>query len=309
MTFSNEQVMDKYMEHLERVQRRRPQTVRTYKYTLNDWLKCLDDKPLSEVRPTDVEDWASRPRRKGGPPSAHTMHREVVVVRVFQQWAHERGYGAATVRSAHAPSVPPRSPKPVDDEMWFQLWRSKLSDTDRMCLGLGYFAGLRRGEIVSIEPDQIDTKEGTMRFIRKGGSPEPVEYKAMGDWLEGLPIHEGFDRWCSILEEQVARRLKLGANLLWWEGYGDQTLDSERLARRLRAALINSGLAPNALTLHQLRHSAATNLVRSGCPPELIRDALSHSSWDVTSRYAKTSGQMARELHDRRNPKDHDSQP
>lgn len=308
MTFSNSQVLDEYIDHLERVQRRRPQTVRTYRYTLKEWVKCLNDKPLSDVRPTDVEDWASRPRRTNQPPSANTMHREVVVVRVFQQWAHERGYGASTVRSAHAPSVPSRSPKPVDDDMWLQLWRTELSDTDRMCFGLGYFAGLRRGEIVSIEPGQVDTNTGTMRFIRKGGSPEPVEYKAMGNWLDGMPVHEGFDRWCDIVEQQVACRLELGANLLWWEGIGDQSSDSERLARRLRAALVKSGLSRGAMSLHQLRHSAATNLVRSGCPPELIRDALSHSSWDVTSRYAKTSGQMERELNMRRS-RDHESQP
>lgn len=302
MTSTNQWVLDKYMEHLETVQRRRPQTVRTYGYTLKHWVDCLKDKPLSEVRPTDVEDWAARPRRTNEPPSANTMHREVVVVRVFQQWAHERGYGASTVRSAHAPSVPSRSPKPVDDDLWLHFWQSDLSDTDRMCFGLGYFAGLRRGEIVSIEPGQVDTKTGTMRFIRKGGSPEPVEYLAMGQWLEGMAVHEGFDNWARIVSEQVERRLELGANLLWWEGIGDQAADSERLARRLRAALVAAGLDDKQMTLHQFRHSAATNLVRSGCPPELIRDALSHSSWDVTSRYAKTSGQMQRELNIKRNP-------
>jgi len=302
VTSTNQWVLDKYMEHLETVQRRRPQTVRTYRYTLKHWVDCLKDKPLSEVRPTDVEDWAARPRRSNKRPSANTMHREVVVVRVFQQWAHERGYGASTVRSAHAPSVPSRSPKPVDDDLWLHFWQSDLSDTDRMCFGLGYFAGLRRGEIVSIEPGQVDTKTGTMRFIRKGGSPEPVEYLAMGQWLEGMAVHEGFDNWARIVSEQVERRLELGANLLWWEGIGDQAADSERLARRLRAALVAANLDDKRMTLHQFRHSAATNLVRSGCPPELIRDALSHSSWDVTSRYAKTSGQMQRELNIKRNP-------
>ena len=300
MTTPNREVLESFMDHLETVQRRRPQTVRTYRYTLKHWVDCLNNKPLSDVRPTDVEDWAARPRRNNKQPSASTMHREVVVVRVFQQWAHERGYGASTVRSAHAPSAPSRSPKPVDDDLWLQLWQSELSDTDRMCFGLGYFAGLRRGEIVSIKPTQIDTKAGTMRFIRKGGSPEPVEYLAMGQWLEGMTVHTGFDNWARIVHEQVERRTELGANLLWWEGTGEQAADSEKLARRLRAALVAADLGDKQMTLHQLRHSAATNLVRSGCPPELIRDALSHSSWDVTSRYAKTSGQMARELQNRK---------
>jgi len=228
------------------------------------------------------------------------MRREVVVVRVFQQWAHERGYGASTVRSAHAPSAPARSPKPVDDGDWLQLWRSDLNDTDRLVLGLGYFAGLRRGEIVTLRPEDVTPETGTMRFIRKGGSPEPVEYVAMGRWLEGMEIHEGFDDWCDIVDATWRTRTALGANHMWWEGIGHQAADSERLARRLRTALDAADMSDSQITLHRLRHSAATNLVRAGCPPELIRDALSHSSWDITSRYAKTSGQMERALLNRR---------
>jgi integrase/recombinase XerD len=302
MNQNNQQTVEAFIEHLTDVQRRRPQTVRTYAYTLKHWIEHLADKPLSDVRPTDVEDWAARPRRSNDKPSASTMRREVVVVRVFQQWAHERGHGAATVRSAHAPSAPSRSPKPVDDADWLKVWRSDLRESDRLVLGLGYYAGLRRGEIVTLRPEDVTPETGTMRFIRKGGSPEPVEYKAMGQWLEGMEIHEGFDDWCSIVTEQVDRRLELGANLLWWEGIGEQAADSERLARRMRTMNETAGLDATQITLHRLRHSAATNLVRAGCPPELIRDALSHSSWDITSRYAKTSGQMERALNQRRQP-------
>ena len=302
MNQNNQRTVEAFIEHLTDVQRRRPQTVRTYTYTLEHWIKHLADTPLSDVRPTDVEDWAARPRRTNERPSASTMRREVVVVRVFQQWAHERGHGAATVRSAHAPSAPSRSPKPVDDADWLKVWRSDLRESDRLVLGLGYYAGLRRGEIVTLRPEDVTPETGTMRFIRKGGSPEPVEYRAMGRWLEGMEIHEGFDDWCNIVTKQVDRRLELGANLLWWEGIGEQAADSERLARRLRTALVAADLNDNQITLHRLRHSAATNLVRAGCPPELIRDALSHSSWDITSRYAKTSGQMERALNQRGQP-------
>ena len=300
MTNSNQQTVEAFIQHLEVVQRRRPQTVRTYAYTLKHWIEHLADTPLSAVRPTDVEDWAARPRFGTQQPSASTMRREVVVVRVFQQWAHERGHNAATVRSAHAPSAPARSPKPVDDADWLQVWRSELRESDRLVLGLGYYAGLRRGEIVTLRPEDVTPETGTMRFVRKGGSPEPVEYIAMGRWLEGMEIHEGFNNWCDIVDATWQNRTALGANHMWWEGIGHQAADSERLARRMRTMNENAGLQPDQITLHRLRHSAATNLVRAGCPPELIRDALSHSSWDITSRYAKTSGQMERALNQRR---------
>lgn len=223
------------------------------------------------------------------------MRREIVVVRTFHQWAAERNYGAAMLLSAHAPSVKRRAPKPVTDDVWLRLWASDLTWSDRMMFGLGYYCGLRRVELVTLRPENVDLQTGTMRFIRKGGSPEPIEYRLMGEWLRGLPIGEGFDEWLNVFEATVRNRQEIGANLVWWEAIDFPSADSERLARHLRAALRAAGL-PAAFTLHQLRHSCATNLMRAGCPMELIRDAMSHSSFDITSMYAKTSGQMAREL-------------
>lgn len=300
MEASNESIAVDFIDHLETIQRRSEQTVRTYRYTLNYWLSWLGDKPLAEVRPQDVEQWASRLRRYGKQPAAATMRREIVVVRTFHQWAAERGYGAAMVLSAHAPSVKYRTPKPITDEVWLQLWRSDLIDSDRMWLGLGYFGGLRRVEMVTLRPQDVNPVEGNMRFVRKGGSPEPIEYIAMGAWLKGeVPVYEGFENWCDVLESQWARRIELNANLLWWESIGATAADSERMARRLRRLLKACGLPGGAFTLHQMRHSCATNLMRAGCPPELIRDALSHSSWDITSHYTKTSGQLERALERR----------
>lgn len=296
---TNIEILDAFMDHLEHVQRRSPQTVRTYRYTLNYWLNWLGDRGLSEVRPQDVEDWARRQRRKDATPSAHTMRREIVVVRTFHQWAAERGYGAAMVLSAHAPTVKGRTPKPIADSLWLKVWRSDLEDGDRLVLGLGFFCGLRRIEIVTLRPENVDVEAGTMRFIRKGGSPEPIEYRLMGRWLDRMEVGEGYDDWLDIFESTVPHRAALGADLVWWEAIGCSSADSERLARHLRAALKAVDLPGDAFTLHQLRHSCATNLLRADCPKELIRDALSHSSWDITSMYAKTSGQMARELEKR----------
>lgn len=296
MNTMNNTALDAFMHHLEHVQRRSRQTVRTYRYTLNYWLAWLGDKPISDVRPEDVEMWAQRPRRGGKTPSAHTMRREIVVARTFHQWAAERDYGAAMLLSAHAPSVKRRAPKPIADALWLTLWRSGLSDSDRMMFGLGFFGGLRRVEMVTLRPQDVDLDAGMMTFVRKGGSPEPIEYRLMGEWLTNLPVGEGFHNWLEIFESTVRTRQSLEANNVWWESIDWPSADSERLARRLRAALTRAGLAPDAFTLHQLRHSCATNLMRGGCPMELIRDAMSHSSFDITSMYAKTSGQMAREL-------------
>ena len=81
----NTTALEAFMDHLEHTQRRSMQTVRTYRYTLNYWMKWLDEKGIDDVQPEDVEAWARRERRGGKRPSAHTMRREIVIVRTFQR--------------------------------------------------------------------------------------------------------------------------------------------------------------------------------------------------------------------------------
>lgn len=229
----NNETFVAYMQHAENIQRRQPHTIRTYRYTLTEWLEFLGDKSMRDVRPHDLEQWAARIRRTGSTPAAATMRREIVVVRNFHQWAFERDFPAAPLSSAYAPTQKSRTPRPIDDAVWLKFWQSPMPDSDRMWLGLGYFCGLRRSEIVTLKPEDIHADEGVMTFIRKGGSPEPVEYVAMGAAIEELPVHAGFDQWLDIFHATVEDRYDIGANLVWWEGTGDPLNDPTRINKRL----------------------------------------------------------------------------
>jgi integrase len=277
----------------------RPQSLRVYAETLRKWLGWLDANgiDLFDVKPADVEDFASRIRTTGRPPSAGSERRDVVVLRAFHAWGHETRLGLPLVSTAYAPSVRDRNPKPVPDDVWLQLWRSDIDDMERLWLGMGYWLGLRRFEIVTVSPCAVDLNAGTMAFERKGGSTQPIEYRALAEAVVDLPtgVGDGAATWLRIFELEVERRIRLGALWLWWDATGDANLDSNRLNKRLiRSVLPQAGLEPDAVTPHMLRHSCATNLLRAGVPLEVIADQLSHSSTAMTLRYAKTAGQLSK---------------
>jgi site-specific recombinase XerD len=63
--------------------------------------------------------------------------------------------------------------------------------------------------------------------------------------------------------------------------------DPDWVNREMRRWNRRAGLGEGDVTPHMLRHSAATNLCRSGLPIHIVRDLMNHSSMAVTQRYVK----------------------
>jgi site-specific recombinase XerD len=62
------------------------------------------------------------------------------------------------------------------------------------------------------------------------------------------------------------------------------------LNRRMGDWLVQCELPSDAFTPHNLRHSFATNLLRTGVPLDVACDLCNHSSVAITMRYVRTAG-------------------
>jgi integrase len=112
--------------------------------------------------------------------------------------------------------------------------------------------GMRRGEILSLQPDQIHGDAVILTSRTKSGRPRyvPLPPQAI----------------------QIAR-----SRLPW-------TIPERRLTSVWQRARKAAGMP--GVRLHDLRHSFASWLAASGTPMTNIRDILGHSSLAVTSRYS-----------------------
>jgi site-specific recombinase XerD len=302
-TYVDDEIVDKYIAWVADHQRRSPRTVRTYANVLKLYLCWLVEQGLSlaDVRIEHVEAFGARPRTKrmaDERAGAATVRKDMVVVRRFHEWANERDMDLRRVTTVAVPRVALRTPKPIHDDVWRKLWGSELTREDRLWLGLGYFCGLRRVELVTIAPSAFDIQQGNAVFVRKGGGRHSLEYRAclnvvdqeLGHLTMGLA-----SMWLDILHEVVEERLAMGATFLWYDAEGHEENDGNRLNKRLDNRLLpHLGLPPHSVTPHRLRHSCATNLLRAGMLPEFVQHQLSHSSVDITKGYMEMSGEMAR---------------
>jgi integrase/recombinase XerD len=232
-----------------------------------------------------VERFISR-RRRGGPPSAATSNRDLSTIRSFYSWCTAKGFvEVSPAVLVHAPTRHRRQPKPIPDGVWQAWWGSELPDGLRLVLGLGFYGGLRRAEIMGLHTRNIQGRK-IVDFVRKGGGEHTVPLADMTD----------------ILVDRLGGTV--GDPQLLWDVLGDSVRrggwvvkyvvrDPQELNRRINKWSIKSGLP--RFTPHQLRHSAASNLVRAGVPLHLTASLLNHSNIQITMGYVSSGGEQLAE--------------
>lgn len=296
-------MIDEYISWLT-TRRKSPATLKAYGSMLDSYATWLTQEglDLADVTYEDAEAFGYSATAHGKTPSASTVKVRLAAVKGLHEWAAAHDRGLRTVGLAQAPKQPQRNPKPVPDDVWVHLWSQPMPDTDRLLLGLGYYGGLRRSEIVTLRPVDCDCGRGMVTVIGKGDKERAVDYEAAVSLVDlELPhLTAGADDWQKILWQQYEQRLLMNANYVWWDSEGSVERDAGRLRWHLRRILRQADLAPDAFTLHSLRHSAGTNLLRAGLEPEEIQDFMGHDNFNTTRRYLNTAGSLRRALRRRK---------
>jgi site-specific recombinase XerD len=205
-----------------------------------------------------------------------------------------RGFGDYLVRQGlwrinplrwmKGPKVTPysRLPKRIDQAHMEAMWRAAANRggnySSRLwvtVLAMLYGTGLRRGELARLNVDAFDRNEGTLRIDgRKTGRERCVP-------LPEMVVH--------CLESYLPHR----HNQLEQLGLlGEVALLVSRNGQRLSGSAISNGVHDIALlaqvpihSLHQFRHSCASDLLEAGVHLADVQRILGHSVISTTVRY------------------------
>lgn len=279
-----------------------PRTLYSYRRVLQALLLFVGSRELADVSTETLQGWVVLPRHKraGKQPAAATIQRDVAVLRTFFRWCVHSGVLVhSPAELLVAPPIKGRKPKPVSDAVWRKVWESPLSDGERVFLGLGFFAGLRREELTALRRFHVDMSFGKTRlvgFVRKGGGDDIVPLETMVRvFAKRLPqlLPDQTMFWRSL--RQLADGDREGFLLPWkatasvrgayLDGLAEGQLDPQFLNRLLDKICKRTNVS--RFTPHQMRHSTATNLLRAGVPLHIVSRMLNHSSVQVTMGYAK----------------------
>jgi integrase/recombinase XerC len=277
-------------------------TVRAYRADVAQLAEAVGAVSPAKVGASDVRRFLAQ---RHATDAASSRGRKLAALRSFFRFLVREGVRAADPTTGMpAPRTPKRLPRPLAVDDCAVLMDARGDDgsaekgpavrRDRAMAELLYGAGLRVGELVSLDVRDVDLALGEVRVQGKGGKervvplPEASRF-ALAAWLD--PRRGPGVRAEPLFVALRARR-----------GEAPRRLDvrdvRRRLARRARAAGLSDRVHP-----HRLRHSYATHLLDMGADLRAIQELLGHASLSTTQKYTAVSAERLVAVYDRAHPR------
>lgn len=158
---------------------------------------------------------------------------------------------------------------------------SELSPRDNMLLKCMYYLGLRNSEVRTLQIDDIDTINSTVKVVQGKGKKDRY-----------VPIPEGFS--------QELKAYVKGRRGFMFVGRGREGTLSDRHIRRIVKSHASAANIRKfgEIHPHTLRHSYATHLQNNGVPLNVIQAMLGHERIETTTIYTHLGIDKAREFID-----------
>jgi site-specific recombinase XerD len=276
-------LVSRYEEYLKAERGLAPVTVVGYRDFVQGFVdERFGDQPLrlGELRPSDVSSFIVRHAHSMSPGRASLM---VTALRSFLRFLFQRGEIGSNLAEA-VPSVAnwrlstiPKYLAPEEIERLLAACDRSTSTGQRDYAILVLLArlGLRAGEVVALELDDIDWRAGEIVVRGKG---------LLHDRLPLLPeVGSALAAYLRSDRPAVSTRrafVRMRAPLRGFAG-------PSTVCTIVRRALDRAGLSPPIKGAHLLRHSLATGMLRSGASMAEIGEVLRHRCPNTTEIYAK----------------------
>jgi integrase/recombinase XerC len=236
---------------------------------LREWLAWLYDQGLTVI----------------------SVRRKIAAVRAMFKFLLREGILQKNVASRmRTPKTRQRLPEVMTAEKTNNLLDAVeqfSKERDLALLELLYGCGIRVSELVGIDLDDIDLREGWLRVRGKGNKEREVP-------VAGRAI-EAIERYLSV------RSAAPGERALFINSRRGRLGD--RQVRRLvkQYALLATG--DSTVHPHSFRHAYATHLLSDGADLRAIQELLGHARLSTTQKYTQVSLKDLQAVYDRAHPK------
>ena len=295
-------VLGDYERHLTAERDLTAHTVRAYVADVAGLLEHA--RRLGHDDPADLDlrtlrSWLANQQTRGR--SRTTLARRATAARVFTAWLARTGRVVADPGASLASPKAHRPLPPVlrsDEARDLIRAAADLADDgsptglrDVAMLELLYATGIRVGELVGLDVDDLDRERLVVRVLGKGRKERSVPY--------GQPAAQALDRWLSLGRPQLRVDGAGGALFLGARG--------RRIDQRAVRTLVHRRIAevPGAPDIgpHGLRHTAATHLLEGGADLRSVQELLGHASMATTQLYTHVSTDRLRRAYRQAHPR------
>ena len=229
-----------------------------------------------------------------------SVQQELSAIRHFYGWLIEEGVARINPTTGYQLKRSPRPlPSIADIDLLTQLLDQTTPDTpeqarlwlrDKAMFELLYSSGLRVGELVALDVNDVDISALRVRVTGKGNKTRlvPIGTKAAAAITRYLPHRH---LWVEQLDAALFISEKLGTRL-----------STRAVQQRLKIAAARAGIAQN-LYPHLLRHCFASHMLSGSGDLRAVQEMLGHSDISTTQIYTHVDFAKLTQVYDRAHPR------
>ncbi|MBF4763202.1 tyrosine recombinase XerC [Nocardioides islandensis] len=233
--------------------------------------------------------------------SRTTLARRATAARVFTAWLARTGrasadHGASLGSPKQLRTLPPVLRADEADQLVRNAADaaddgSPLGLRDAAMLELLYATGIRVGELVALDLDDVDRERNLVRVFGKGRKERSVPF--------GHPAARALDRWVT---EGRAALMTDGAGGALFLGARGRRIDQRAVRTLVHRRIAEVPGAPD-IGPHGLRHTAATHLLEGGADLRAVQELLGHASLATTQLYTHVTTDRLRRAYQQAHPR------
>ncbi|AXH98691.1 tyrosine recombinase XerC [Sporosarcina sp. PTS2304] len=292
------ELADEYVSYIRLEKNYSSYTVKEYEKDLQEFLAFLEEEGIDDVR--DIEYPVARlyvTRLYDRKFARTTISRKISSIRSFFRFIHARySIEDQAFRLLFHPKKEQRLPAFFYEQELEKLFDVTMGDDfrslrDRALLELLYATGIRVGELVAIEIQDVDFYLGIVKVMGKGRKERFVPFGSFAE--EALQEYMECSRPKLMKQKQHA---SLFVNLR-----GDPLTD--RGVRYVLNDLMEKAALHAKITPHMIRHTFATHLLGAGADLRSVQELLGHSHLSSTQVYTHITNEHLRQTYLQTHPR------
>ena len=287
--------LERFLHHLQTERRLSADTLKHYRRDLQEILCFCRDAGIPQWKDLDthqVRQYAARVHRRGL--GGRSIQRRLSALRSFYNYLlREQEVTCNPAHDVRAPKSERRLPDTQNVDDIARLLSARAGDIlelrDLAILELMYSSGLRLGELVALDWDDMDLEERVVRVTGKGAKTRIVPI--------GARAIAALQAW-----RQQRDQLADAAEAAVFTGRHGRRLGARAIQQRLRRWARQHGL-PGDLHPHTLRHSFASHLLESSGDLRAVQELLGHADISTTQIYTHLDFQHLARVYDQAHPR------
>jgi integrase/recombinase XerC len=309
---------ERFLAHLRLERRLSGHTVDAYRRDLERLLLFCRARrlaSLSTLTQPDIRAFAAHEHAAGADP--RTIQRRLSALRAFYRYLERETVSRTNpAQDVRAPKAAKRLPQTLDPDAMARLLElpsaPPLAARDRAMMELFYSSGLRLGELVGLDLEDLDLKDRTVRVTGKGAKTRVVPVgrracAALAAWLaERRDVLERRPAPARRRSSSTSRRGVAGAGEglagAVFVGRSGRRLGVRAVQRRVAFWARHQGL-PQHVHPHMFRHSFATHLLESSADLRGVQELLGHADISTTQVYTHLDFQHLARVYDSAHPR------